>query len=118
MTVNFKSWNANELDRGIEIKRIVHISDIHFSETYYMPEIANSMLENINRSYPDIVVITGDLTENGLAIIKEPSYWETGTSTGIINVQKDLNIRFWIVSGLSCEINSNSLSSWIHNQDS
>lgn len=32
-----------------------------------MPEIANSMLENINRSSPDIVVITGDLTENGLA---------------------------------------------------
>lgn len=32
-----------------------------------MPEIANSMLENINRTYPDIVVITGDLTENGLA---------------------------------------------------
>lgn len=32
-----------------------------------MPDIANSMLENINRSSPDIVVITGDLTENGLA---------------------------------------------------
>lgn len=32
-----------------------------------MPEIADSMLENINRSFPDIVVITGDLTENGLA---------------------------------------------------
>lgn len=32
-----------------------------------MPEIAASMLENINRSSPDIVVITGDLTENGLA---------------------------------------------------
>jgi len=41
--------------------------DIHFSETYYMPEIADSMLENINRSFPDIVVIIGDLTENGLA---------------------------------------------------
>lgn len=32
-----------------------------------MPEIAGSMLENINRSSPDIVIITGDLTENGLA---------------------------------------------------
>ncbi|AKB83812.1 3',5'-cyclic-nucleotide phosphodiesterase [Methanosarcina barkeri 3] len=32
-----------------------------------MPEIADSMLENINRSSPDIIVITGDLTENGLA---------------------------------------------------
>jgi 3',5'-cyclic AMP phosphodiesterase CpdA len=46
---------------------MVHLSDIHFSEAYYMPEIANSMLQNINRSAPDIVVITGDLTENGLA---------------------------------------------------
>jgi 3',5'-cyclic-AMP phosphodiesterase len=32
-----------------------------------MPEIADSMLENINRNSPDIVIITGDLTENGLA---------------------------------------------------
>jgi 3',5'-cyclic AMP phosphodiesterase CpdA len=46
---------------------MVHLSDIHFSEAYYMPEIADSMLENINRSSPDIVIITGDLTENGLA---------------------------------------------------
>ncbi len=46
---------------------MVHLSDIHFSEAYYMPEIADSMLESINRDAPDIVVITGDLTENGLA---------------------------------------------------
>ena len=46
---------------------MVHLSDIHFSEAYYMPEIADSMLENINRSAPDIVIVTGDLTENGLA---------------------------------------------------
>jgi len=42
----------NEQDRGIDIKRIVHISDIHFSEAYYMPEIADLVLENINRSFP------------------------------------------------------------------
>ncbi|WP_440953945.1 metallophosphoesterase [Methanosarcina sp. Mfa9] len=47
--------------------RIVHLSDIHFSEAYYLPEIADGMLESINRYSPDIVVITGDLTENGLA---------------------------------------------------
>ena len=46
---------------------MVHLSDIHFSEAYYMPEIADSMIENINRSAPNIVIITGDLTENGLA---------------------------------------------------
>ena len=32
-----------------------------------MPEIADSMLEKINISSPNIVIITGDLTENGLA---------------------------------------------------
>lgn len=47
--------------------RIAHLSDIHFSESYYLPEIADAMLESINRASPDIVVITGDLTENGLA---------------------------------------------------
>jgi 3',5'-cyclic AMP phosphodiesterase CpdA len=49
------------------IKRIIHLSDIHFSEAFYMPEVADRMLENINQSSPDIVIITGDLTENGLA---------------------------------------------------
>ncbi|WP_082093136.1 metallophosphoesterase family protein [Methanosarcina siciliae] len=47
--------------------RLVHLSDIHFSEAFYMPEIADAMLEKINQDNPDIVVITGDLTENGLA---------------------------------------------------
>ncbi|WP_082089028.1 metallophosphoesterase family protein [Methanosarcina siciliae] len=47
--------------------QIVHLSDIHFSEAYFVPEIAESMLENINRLNPDIVVITGDLTENGFS---------------------------------------------------
>jgi 3',5'-cyclic-AMP phosphodiesterase len=32
-----------------------------------MPEIADSMIENINKNSPDIIVVTGDLTENGLA---------------------------------------------------
>jgi len=32
-----------------------------------MPEIADAMLEKINQDNPNIVVITGDLTENGLA---------------------------------------------------
>ena len=54
--------------RGIEITRIIHLSDIHFSEIYYVPEIAEAMLRNINQSDPDIVIVTGDLTENGLAI--------------------------------------------------
>lgn len=29
----------------IDIIKIVHLSDIHFSEAYYIPEIAGAMLE-------------------------------------------------------------------------
>lgn len=47
--------------------QIVHLSDIHYSDAYFIPEIANSMLDSINLLKPDIVVITGDLTENGFA---------------------------------------------------
>ena len=35
-----------------------------------MPEIANSILKKINRNSPDIVIITDNLTENRLVIIK------------------------------------------------
>jgi 3',5'-cyclic AMP phosphodiesterase CpdA len=47
------------------IIQIVHLSDIHYSDAYFVPEIADSMLDSINLLKPDIVVITGDLTENG-----------------------------------------------------
>lgn len=56
----------NQIEES-DTMRIAHLSDIHFSEPYYLPEIADSMLESINGASPDIVVITGDLTENGLA---------------------------------------------------
>jgi len=58
---------ANKRTEESEIIKIVHLSDIHFSEAYYVPEIADSMLQNINMNSPDIVIITGDLTENGFA---------------------------------------------------
>ncbi|MHB8101746.1 MAG: metallophosphoesterase family protein [Methanosarcina sp.] len=40
---------------------------MHYSDAYFVPEIADSMLESINLLKPDIVVITGDLTENGFS---------------------------------------------------
>ncbi|MFZ2499919.1 MAG: metallophosphoesterase [Methanosarcina sp.] len=48
--------------------QIVHLSDIHYSDAYFVPEIADSMLESINMLKPNIVVITGDLTENGFSV--------------------------------------------------
>lgn len=45
--------------------RLVHLSDIHAAESHFLPELAESVIETINAIEPEIVVITGDLTENG-----------------------------------------------------
>jgi len=50
-----------------KIIQIVHLSDIHYSDAYFVPEIADSMVDSINRLEPDLVAITGDLTENGFS---------------------------------------------------
>jgi 3',5'-cyclic-AMP phosphodiesterase len=50
-----------------EIIQIVHLSDIHYSDAYFVPEIAESMINSINQLEPNLVVITGDLTENGFS---------------------------------------------------
>ncbi|MGB9927213.1 MAG: metallophosphoesterase family protein [Methanosarcina sp.] len=41
---------------------------MHYSDAYFVEEIADSMLESINLARPDLVVITGDLTENGFSV--------------------------------------------------
>ena len=47
--------------------KIVHISDIHTSEPYFLPDLAETIIEKINEIKPDIVVVTGDLTQNGFS---------------------------------------------------
>ncbi|MDW5550858.1 MAG: metallophosphoesterase family protein [Methanosarcina sp.] len=46
---------------------MVHLSDIHYSDAYFVPEIAESMVDSINQLEPNLVVITGDLTDNGFS---------------------------------------------------
>jgi len=43
----------------------VHISDIHVAEQHFLPELLERVIRAINEIEPEIVVVTGDLTENG-----------------------------------------------------
>ncbi len=47
------------------VTRIVHLSDIHVSSAHFLADVAESVVEGINEIAPDIVVVTGDLTQNG-----------------------------------------------------
>ncbi len=47
--------------------KIAHISDIHFGMSWmFMEKMARKGIERINKENPDIVIITGDLTDYGL----------------------------------------------------
>ncbi|MFZ0392105.1 MAG: metallophosphoesterase family protein [Calditrichia bacterium] len=43
------------------MKKIIHISDLHFGTE--KPEIAEAVLKNISALQPDVVVVSGDLTQ-------------------------------------------------------
>lgn len=45
---------------------IAQISDLHCGSIYFRQELADSMIEEVNALAPDIVVVTGDLTDMGL----------------------------------------------------
>ena len=45
--------------------RIVHLSDLHMSSAHFLSDVAESVVQCVNEISPDILVITGDLTQNG-----------------------------------------------------
>ncbi|MEA1944811.1 MAG: metallophosphoesterase [Euryarchaeota archaeon] len=45
--------------------RIVHLSDLHISGAHFLSDVAESVVQSTNEIAPDIVVVTGDLTQNG-----------------------------------------------------
>ncbi len=45
--------------------RIAHISDLHVSSGYFVPEWADRLIDEINNGKVDLIVITGDLTMDG-----------------------------------------------------
>ncbi|MEM2935453.1 MAG: metallophosphoesterase family protein [Candidatus Thermoplasmatota archaeon] len=47
--------------------KIAHISDIHFGMSWmFIEKMAKKGIERLNRENPDVVIITGDLTDYGL----------------------------------------------------
>ncbi len=44
---------------------IAHVSDLHVKSIYYSDELADNLLDYLTEVYPDILVITGDLTDEG-----------------------------------------------------
>ncbi len=47
--------------------RIVQISDLHLESLNFVPEWAKNVLSMVNSVGPDIVLVTGDLTDDGYA---------------------------------------------------
>lgn len=45
--------------------RLVHISDLHVSGHNYVPEWGEKVLDTLSSMRPDIVIISGDLTDEG-----------------------------------------------------
>ena len=44
--------------------RIVHLSDLHMSNAHFLSDVAESVVQSVNEISPDILVVTGDLTQN------------------------------------------------------
>ena len=45
--------------------KIVHLSDLHISSQYYVPEWGETVLKQLNDINPKLLVVTGDLTMEG-----------------------------------------------------
>jgi 3',5'-cyclic AMP phosphodiesterase CpdA len=48
-----------------EATTIVHLSDLHAGSQYFIPNLLSQTIREINHLKPQIVVVTGDLTETG-----------------------------------------------------
>lgn len=48
-----------------EVMTIAHISDLHFGSNYFISNLINQTLQELNELSPDAVVITGDITDEG-----------------------------------------------------
>ncbi len=44
---------------------IVHISDLHLGSAYFVPNLLQRTIVEINEINPDVVIVTGDLTDEG-----------------------------------------------------
>jgi 3',5'-cyclic-AMP phosphodiesterase len=45
--------------------KIVHLSDLHLSGLNFIPDWGESVVEMVNEIIPNVVIVTGDLTDDG-----------------------------------------------------
>ena len=49
---------------------IAHISDPHVGSPYFVPNLMNRVISELNELAPDVVVCTGDLTNEGVGDLR------------------------------------------------
>ncbi|KAA0003086.1 MAG: metallophosphoesterase [Thermoplasmata archaeon] len=70
--------------------KIVHISDIHYSKSWmFLHETFRKCIEMVNEEDPDVVIITGDVTDYGL----------TSEFQGVREELKDISSPYLVVPG-------------------
>lgn len=65
MLIAASDRNRRLREKSASDSRIVHISDLHFGPEFEAP-VFERAVEEINELEPDVLVASGDLTENGL----------------------------------------------------
>ena len=45
--------------------KIIHLSDLHVASLHFLPEMLDNVIEKINIINPDLIIITGDMTDDG-----------------------------------------------------
>jgi 3',5'-cyclic-AMP phosphodiesterase len=48
-----------------DVRVIAHISDLHCGSRYHIPSLATRVMDEVNALEPDVVIVTGDLTDMG-----------------------------------------------------
>ena len=86
--------------------KIVQLSDIHFG-AQFRDDIFNQVIDEVNELSPDAVIITGDLTNEGL----KEEYEGCKELISKINVK---NVHFQ--TRCSSDINGFALPKWSHNR--
>src|SRR5688500_13535226 len=60
------SSSATEAPRGLTLRHLLHISDVHFGPPH-LPELAEKIQEFAARRRPDVIALSGDLTQRAKA---------------------------------------------------
>lgn len=47
------------------VKKIIHLSDIHFGEKTFSKDLIYKVLSQLRKEKPDLIIVSGDITQNG-----------------------------------------------------